>query len=78
VRARAMAVFMLVYMGTWTAGSAFWGYVGRPAGYTHFFDCGSYWHGRLSNLGFDFAFCLIRLWILELGTTGANRCWLET
>src|SRR6266404_6326389 len=36
VRARAMAVFMLVYMGTWTAGSA--------------------WHGRLSNIGFDFAF----------------------
>src|SRR5260221_1395339 len=27
VRARAMAVFMLVYMGTWTAGSAFWGYI---------------------------------------------------
>jgi quinol monooxygenase YgiN len=35
VRARAMAVFMLVYMGTWTAGSAFWGYVaGRES--THF------------------------------------------
>lgn len=35
IRARAMAVFMLVYMGTWTAGSAFWGYVaGRQS--THF------------------------------------------
>jgi MFS family permease len=35
VRARAMAVFMLVYMGTWTAGSAFWGYVAGRQG-THF------------------------------------------
>src|SRR5215472_658000 len=35
VRARAMAVFMLVYMGTWTAGSAFWGYVAGRHG-THF------------------------------------------
>ena len=35
VRARAMAVFMLVYMGTWTAGSAFWGYVAGREG-THF------------------------------------------
>jgi MFS family permease len=34
VRARAMAVFMLVYMGTWTAGSAFWGYVAGHQG-TH-------------------------------------------
>ena len=35
IRARAMAVFMLVYMGTWTAGSTFWGYVaGRQS--THF------------------------------------------
>lgn len=34
VRARAMAVFMLVYMGTWTAGSAFWGYVAGRHG-TH-------------------------------------------
>jgi quinol monooxygenase YgiN len=34
-RARAMAVFMLVYMGTWTAGSAFWGYVAGRQG-THF------------------------------------------
>ncbi len=34
VRARAMAVFMLVYMGTWTAGSAFWGYVAGRQG-TH-------------------------------------------
>jgi MFS family permease len=34
-RARAMAVFMLVYMGTWTAGSAFWGYVAGHQG-THF------------------------------------------
>ncbi len=34
IRARAMAVFMLVYMGTWTAGSAFWGYVaGRQSTY---------------------------------------------
>src|ERR1700756_5667943 len=30
-----MAVFMLVYMGTWTAGSAFWGYVAGRQG-THF------------------------------------------
>jgi len=35
VRARAMAVFMLVYMGTWTAGSAFWGYFAGREG-THF------------------------------------------
>ena len=35
VRARAMAVFMLVYMGTWTAGSAFWGYMAGRHG-THF------------------------------------------
>jgi len=35
VRARAMAVFMLAYMGTWTAGSAFWGYVAGRQG-THF------------------------------------------
>jgi hypothetical protein len=35
VRARAMAVFMLVYMGTWTAGSAFWGYVAGHRG-SHF------------------------------------------
>jgi MFS family permease len=35
VRARAMAVFMLVYMGTWTAGSAFWGYIAGRQG-THF------------------------------------------
>src|SRR5713101_1942093 len=34
VRARAMAVFMLVYMGTWTAGSTFWGYVAGRQG-TH-------------------------------------------
>ncbi len=34
IRARAMAVFMLVYMGTWTAGSAFWGYVAGRQG-TH-------------------------------------------
>lgn len=35
VRARALAVFMLVYMGSWTAGSAFWGYVAGHRG-THF------------------------------------------
>jgi MFS family permease len=35
IRARAMAVFMLVYMGTWTAGSTFWGYVAGRQG-THF------------------------------------------
>jgi MFS family permease len=35
IRARAMAVFMLVYMGTWTAGSAFWGYIAGRHG-THF------------------------------------------
>lgn len=34
----------------------FLGICRRPAGYTHFFDCRSYWHGRLSNIGFDFAF----------------------
>jgi MFS family permease len=35
VRARALAVFMLVYMGAWAAGSAFWGYVAGHRG-THF------------------------------------------
>jgi MFS family permease len=35
VRARASAVFMLVYMGAWAAGSAFWGYVAGHRG-THF------------------------------------------
>jgi MFS family permease len=35
VRARAMSVFMLVYMGTWTGGSAFWGYVAAHKG-AHF------------------------------------------
>jgi len=35
---RAMAVFMLVYMGTWTAGSAFLGVYRGLARYTHFFD----------------------------------------
>jgi len=35
VRARAMSVFMLVYMGAWTGGSAFWGYVAAHKG-THF------------------------------------------
>jgi MFS family permease len=35
IRARAMAVFMLVYMGTWTAGSAFGGYIAGLQG-THF------------------------------------------
>ena len=35
VRARALAVFMLVYMGAWSAGSAFWGYVAGHRG-THF------------------------------------------
>jgi len=35
VRARAMAVFMLIYMGTWTVGSTFWGYVASRHG-THF------------------------------------------
>lgn len=32
VRARAVAVFMLVYMGAWAAGSAFWGYVAGHKG----------------------------------------------
>jgi MFS family permease len=32
VRARALAVFMLVYMGMWAAGSAFWGYVAGHKG----------------------------------------------
>jgi MFS family permease len=35
IRARAMAVFMLIYMGAWTGGSAFWGYVAAHEG-THF------------------------------------------
>ena len=35
VRARALAVFMLVYMGSWAAGSAFWGYLAGHRG-THF------------------------------------------
>jgi MFS family permease len=35
IRARAMAVFMLVYMGTWTVGSTFWGYIAGRRG-THF------------------------------------------
>lgn len=35
VRARAQAVFMLVYMGAWAGGSAFWGYVAGHRG-THF------------------------------------------
>lgn len=35
VRARALAVFLLVYMGSWTAGSAFWGYLAGHRG-THF------------------------------------------
>jgi MFS family permease len=35
VRARAMSIFMLVYMGMWTGGSAFWGYVAAHEG-THF------------------------------------------
>lgn len=35
VRARVQAVFMLVYMGSWAAGSAFWGYVAGHRG-THF------------------------------------------
>ncbi len=35
VLARAMSVFMLVYMGMWTGGSAFWGYVASREG-THF------------------------------------------
>ena len=35
VRARASAVFMLVYMGAWAGGSAFWGYVAGHLG-THF------------------------------------------
>ena len=32
VRARALAVFLLVYMGSWAAGSAFWGYVAGHRG----------------------------------------------
>jgi MFS family permease len=32
VRARALAVFLLVYMGAWAAGSAFWGYVAGHKG----------------------------------------------
>ena len=35
VRARAAAIFLLVYMGAWAGGSAFWGYVAGHRG-THF------------------------------------------
>jgi MFS family permease len=35
VRARATAMFMLVYMGAWAGGSAFWGYLAVHRG-THF------------------------------------------
>jgi MFS family permease len=35
VRARVAAIFMLVYMGAWAGGSAFWGYVAGHRG-THF------------------------------------------
>ena len=35
VRARAAAIFMLVYMGAWAGGSAFWGYLAAHRG-THF------------------------------------------
>ncbi|PYT79384.1 MAG: MFS transporter [Acidobacteria bacterium] len=35
VRARALAVFLLAYMGSWAAGSAFWGFVAGHRG-THF------------------------------------------
>lgn len=35
VRARATAMFMLVYMGAWAGGSAFWGYLAAHRG-THF------------------------------------------
>jgi hypothetical protein len=35
VRARAAAIFVLVYMGAWAAGSALWGYVAGHRG-THF------------------------------------------
>ena len=35
VRARATAMFMLVYMGSWAGGSAFWGYLAAHRG-THF------------------------------------------
>jgi MFS family permease len=34
IRARAAAVFMLVYMGSWAGGSAFWGYLAAHRG-TH-------------------------------------------
>ena len=34
VRARASAIFMLVYMGAWSGGSAFWGYLAAHRG-TH-------------------------------------------
>src|SRR6267154_971999 len=55
VRARALAVFMLVYMGTWTAGSAFWGYVAGRQG-THFsLITASIGTAVLSNIVIDFA-----------------------
>jgi len=74
LRARAMAVFMLVYMGTWTAGSAFWGYVAGREG-THF---------SLISAAIGTAVCPILVLIsrlpdtpvdLGLGITGASRCW---
>ena len=59
VRARAMAVFMLVYMGTWTAGSAFWGYIAGRHG-THF---------SLITASIDTAVCPILVLISRLPDT---------
>ncbi len=77
VRARAMAVFMLVYMGTWTAGSAFWGYIAGRHG-THF---------SLIAAAIGTAVCPLLVLVSRLpdtpvdlgaGITGVSRCWLET
>jgi MFS family permease len=77
VRARAMAVFMLVYMGTWTAGSAFWGYVAGWQG-THFSLISAAIGTAVCPILVLISHCPIRLWILVLGITGASRWWLET
>ncbi len=55
VRARSMAVFMLVYMGAWSAGSAFWGYVAGHRGLHFLFDRGGDRHGGLSRAHSNFA-----------------------
>jgi predicted MFS family arabinose efflux permease len=77
VRARAMAVFMLVYMGTWTVGSVIWGYVAGRHG-THF---------SLIIAAIGTAVCPILVLISRLPDTPvdlgawdhwASQCWLGT